>query len=113
MATIGFPIATIFNFTGTLTSDVNTLNVPSQGVRSLIIGLSVGTVVGGNGACDLGVGFEAPDGNWYALNNGTIENASGEVSLVIPGPIPENLNVSLSINGASSAYLSYWVIGQA
>lgn len=111
MATIGFPISTIFNQSGTYSSDQNTNGVPSQGARKLLCGLSVGTVVGGTGAIDLSVGGLMPDGSYYQI--GRLNNATGEQSFSIDGPIPETLNVGIGIHGASSASVSYWVIGQA
>lgn len=109
--TLSFPVAIVFNTSGTYSSDQNTNGVSSQGARKLICGLSVGTVVGGTGAVDLAVGFLAPDGNYYTL--GRLNNATGEQSFTIDGPIPETLNVGIGIHGATSATVSYWVMGQA
>lgn len=108
---IGYPVVTVFNASGTYTSDQNMNGVDSKGVRKLIGGLSVGTVVGGTGAVDLAIGFLAPDGNYYTL--GRLNNATGEQSFTIDGPIPETLNVGIAIHGATSASVSYWVMGQA
>lgn len=109
-AEITFPISTIFNQTGTYTSDQNTEDVAAPDVRSLLCGLDVDSVTGSTGV-SLSVGGRGPDGNYYEL--GRINTLDGAGVVRISGPIPAVINVGIGLNGASSATVNYWVIGQA
>lgn len=105
-----FPISTVFENSGTFTSDQNATNVDSLGARKLLIGLNVSALTGSAGV-NLSVGGKAPDGNYYQI--GDVGPIDGAGVAVVEGPIPDVLNVGIGLNGASSATVSYWVIGQA
>lgn len=109
-AVIGFPVKTVFSDSGTYTSDQNTIDVDASDVRKLMVGVNVSSLTGSSGV-DVSVGGKGPDGNYYEL--GRISNLDGAGIVRIEGPIPGEINVGLGLNGASSASLSYWVIGQA
>jgi hypothetical protein len=106
MGTIGFPIVTIFNQSGTYTSSQNVNGVACPDVHYLMVGASVGS-----GSITISIGALAPDGNYYQIFRQT--GITGEQTFTIPGPpIPNTLNVSWGPDGAS-ATTTIWLIGQA
>lgn len=109
MSLTSYPVSTIFNQSGTYTSDQNTNDVPSGSVRKILFGVNVTALTGSTGV-DVSVGGKSPDGNYYEL--GHISNIDGAATVNVSGPIPEVLNIGLGLRGASSATVSYWIIGQ-
>lgn len=109
-AEITFPITTILNESGTYTSDQNHPTLDGSNVRSLMAGVNVTALTGSTGV-DLSIGGYGPDGVGYEL--GRISNLDGNGIVRINGPIPATLSAYLALNGASSATVSFWLIGQA
>lgn len=82
---VTYPIKTIFNQSGTYTSDQNINGIDASDVRSLIWGISVGSVTGGSGGITISAGFQAPDGNYYEMDRHT--NVTGEQWFPINIPV--------------------------
>jgi hypothetical protein len=111
MATVGFPIITIFNESGTFTEETKFPNLDATNQRSLLAGLSVTSLTGGTGV-SMSIQGKGADGLYYEL--GRINNLDVQGVVTISGPIPETLQVQLDlIGGATSATLTMWIYGQA
>jgi hypothetical protein len=108
-------LATIFNQSGTYTSDQNVLGIDTLGARTLIWGVDVQAETGGSGV-NVTVGFLAPDGQYYQifLQTGITGAQWFAIDPATLPVVPQIINIGWGINGGgTSVTMTIWMLGQS